>query len=283
MINITVTGTSLADCHSQIITMAEEVKAFQTSKESKLTIHVQDPAPVPSAVAPTLSEDEIAFKNRKHQVNPAADMPAPFKSIDEMLTKTGPDVAQDAVEVDKRGVPHLPEVHSANKEITTKGSWRKRRGVDDATLALTEAPFLKVAKMASTSTPKLNDIFAPPQQQAPPVAPPAPTTAHRQALPDAGSVLSEMNLSQPVMQQASPPPMVAPLTPPNTYDINSFRQNIVLILNKLADEGKIDHTWINQTKVQAFGGKDIFDWHTDLVASQMLFDTFVKYKFITAV
>lgn len=239
MINVTVTGESLADCHQQILNIADEVRAFKTHKETK-------PAPTPAS---NLSPAEAEFKAQR---TPTPEAVAPT------TTK----------EVDARGVPHLPDVHSATKDITTKGAWRKRRGVEDAQLSVAEAPYLKGAATASEP---IAPSFAKP-------APPVPTSAVHVKLPDAGSVLGEMNLS-PVM-----PPL--PVTTPkpvdhNTYDLVSFKANIVPILNKLADEGKIDHTWINQTKNQAFGGKEIYDWHKDAAACEMLFIAFIEYKFIT--
>ena len=261
MINVTVTGESLADCHQQILSIAEEVRAFKAHQEKKGMTSEQAEAPVQAvfhpphvplspvgpAIPQQLSAAEVAFKNQQ--------APAPIQQGAE-------------VTVDKRGVPHLPDVHSGTKEVTVKGAWRKRRGVDDVQLAQAEAPYLQGVAIASEP---IAPNFAKP-------TPPVPTSAVHVKLPDAGSVLGEMNLA----------PVMPPLTPPtpeqvehNTYDLVSFKANIVPILNKLADEGKIDHTWINQTKTQAFGNKEIYDWHKDAAACEMLFIAFIDYKFIT--
>ena len=64
--------------------------------------------------------------------------------------------------------------------------------------------------------------------------------------------------------------------PVNTHTVQSFRDNLLPILNKLVIEGKIDTDWINNTKATHFNNMDAIHWAKNEAASESLFNTFIQ-------
>jgi hypothetical protein len=88
--------------------------------------------------------------------------------------------------IDASGIPHDERIHAKTKATNSDGTWRKRRGVDDATVTAVEA--------------ELRARAAPPMPPVAPVAPPAiPTPIPAPVMP-----------IPPVAAPAAPPAPVAP-------------------------------------------------------------------------
>lgn len=122
---------------------------------------------------------------------------------------SGP-VDTGAPAVDSSGLPWDERIHAKTKATVADGTWRKKRGVDDATVASVEA----ILRSASPPMP----IMAPPVAAAPiPVAPPAPIPLPV-AMPLAGPVAAPVAPPPPVpyVEPAAPPapPMAAPAPAP---------------------------------------------------------------------
>jgi len=114
------------------------------------------------------------------------------------------------------------------------------------------------------------------------VAPPkvtVPTTEVAAKLPEASNVLAAAQLPDPVVPAFAPPSQPAQVLPPNTHNPESFRNNLINILNDLAASGKINFDWINAQKAQ-FGGKDVTQWHENKAACEGLFEAFVSWGFV---
>jgi hypothetical protein len=98
-------------------------------------------------------------------------------------------------QLDKNGLPWDERIHARTKVITASGEWRRRRGVDDATVASVEAELRSRGAPPALPPPTLPPVAAaPPPMAAPPpviaapppvavapvvAAPPPPPTADR--------------------------------------------------------------------------------------------------------
>lgn len=78
---------------------------------------------------------------------------------------------------DKTGLPWDARIHSTPATLTSKEVWRKRKGVDDITVATVEAELRGgAAQQAPATPPAMQMPPAPPAIQMPPAAPAAPST-----------------------------------------------------------------------------------------------------------
>jgi hypothetical protein len=105
-----------------------------------------------------------------------------------------------AVETDKNGFPWDARIHSSNHAKVADGTWRKRRGIDDATVAQVEGE-LRAVMGAPAAQPQ---VQAPPAPQAVPLPPADPL-----AIPDA---LKRPQVPAPEAPAA--PPVQAPAADP---------------------------------------------------------------------
>lgn len=171
-------------------------------------------------------------------------------------------------ELDARGVPWDSRVHSSSKEKTVKGSWRKRRGVEDADLARIEAELLQRASAAPIPSVPSSSVLAP----QPPSIPVAPV----------GNV-----------QQYPPPPVspapvapVIPLAPPVptativslAHNLATFKPQMPVVLAELVKQGKINQEWLAAVK-QSCGVQEI--WQLTEEQQAELFETLCQYNLIT--
>lgn len=260
-VNISVSGKTLKECHEQILALANEINGY-THEEP-----VVQQAPVQQAPAKFDIKPEVASVPQRS--NEAANLQA--------VQATGSN--QD---VDSRGLPWDSRIHSSNKEKGKDGVWRRRRGVSEEVEAQVEAELRGQVPAPAKQVPPFGSMNQQQYQQAvtpAPVAPaPMPTTEHRVALPAGPNVLAEAQIPAQPMPNFAPPAPVQVL-PPNTHNAESFRSNLVNILNDLVVAGKINHQWINDQKPQ-FGGKDVTQWHENQAACAGLFEMFVQYGLV---
>lgn len=123
----------------------------------------------------------------KHGAVPNVTNPSPEEVFGNTLVATA-----QGVDLDKAGFPWDQRIHSGNKQKVTDGTWRKRRGIDDATVALVEGELRQVMgapAAVKAPTPPPSDAVKPPAPPAPPPAsaiPPIPPSLVR-AAPSSGS------------------------------------------------------------------------------------------------
>jgi hypothetical protein len=110
------------------------------------------------------------------------------------ITSCGPALVPrfPALTLDSKGFPWNERIHSSSKELNKDGSWRKKRGIDDATVAQVEgelqqlmaipSPTLSPAPGAAAlpSAPVSAPIMAASPSVLPPPPPPVPPTADAQ-------------------------------------------------------------------------------------------------------
>ena len=246
-VNISVSGKTLKECHEQILALANEITGDM--KESVKDPIVPQPAPV------------------KFDIGPSS---APTVAI------------TDSTGVDSRGLPWDERIHSGNKEKGKDGVWRRRRGVDPTFEKQVEAELYAAAGKTSPTQVKPFGSMSPEQYQQAvqqPAAPaPMPTTEHRAALPVGADLLSSAQIPATPAPTFAPPAPVQVL-PPNTFTPETFRNNLVNVLNDLAAAGKVNHDWINAQKVM-FGGKDVTQWSENQASCNSLFEAFVQWGFV---
>lgn len=172
----------------------------------------------------------------------------------------------NASEVDVKGMPHLLEIHSANKSKNLDGSWRYKRGVDDATIAAIESQY-------KGATPA-------PAPVAPPILPPAvtlPPLAQPVAPPQ---VFAPVVVAPPVEVAAPAPTPMASITPAHT--LATFKNNLTELLAQFINEGKINQEYI-ASLCAYFEVKDIWNVLASEKKCIELYESFIKAGLITEV
>ena len=273
-VNLTVTGNSFQEVKEQLRGLIGELNEL----EGKIDV----------ATTRTASQTEQIAKGNLDGI-PTGD---PAHAIKQNVVKfpitpeINTSVAQTAspgedLGVDSRGLPWDERIHSGNKEKGKDGVWRRRRGVDPTFEKQVEAELYAAAGKTSPTQVKPFGSMSPEQYQqaVQPAAPaPMPTTEHRAALPVGADLLSSAQIPATPAPTFAPPAPVQVL-PPNTFTPETFRNNLVTVLNDLAAAGKINHDWINAQK-QMFNGKDVTQWSENQASCNSLFEAFVQWGFV---
>lgn len=166
-------------------------------------------ATVPETLTASSNEDFPAFATAPVQALPAAPVTiSAAGSIPAMPNLSNADdsdddssVNGDAPATDKNGLPWDERIHAKSKAINADGTWRRRKGVQDATVAAIEAELRGVAPVAiPTGMPMTAPIPMPSAPAPAPVAMPAPVPAPA-VMPVAAPI--------PVMPTAAPAPIPA--------------------------------------------------------------------------
>lgn len=252
-VNISVSGKTLKECHDQIRALAREIEGGNGEDVLHEAPVLSQPAPVQNVV--------------KFPITPE------ISTSVAQTASPGEDIG-----VDSRGLPWDARIHSSNKEKGKDGTWRRRRGVDPELEKQVEAELYAAKGVASPAKVKPFGSMTSEQYQQVVTPAPMPTTENRVALPAGPNVLSEAQLT-PAPTPTFAPPVQAQVLPPNTFTPESFRNNLLNVLNDLAAAGKINHDWINAQKVM-FGGKDVVQWHENQQACNELFNAFVGWGLI---
>jgi len=107
---------------------------------------------------------------------------------------------------------------------------------------------------------------------APITIPSIPTTSHLVSLP--------RETAAPVQQSFEVPKQAPVQHPANAYDLQTFKQNLIMIINDLLTSGKLTSQWIADTSAAAFGGAELWMWAQNEPKIKELFDNFVEWQFI---
>ncbi|QWY83128.1 topoisomerase II domain-containing protein [Rhizobium phage RHph_X2_24] len=183
------------------------------------------------------------------------------------------DTPAAAGSVDKDGLPWDDRIHSTPATLTSKGVWRKKRGVTDALVSQVETELRSRGVPAQQPQPVAPAPMAPPPvQQYVPVQPMAPPPVQP----------AQMQQPQPVQQYQQPAPVpVQPMAPPpapapvqaGPLDFNGFMQRIQALLQMRAPDGNplVDAGYL-ATVAQRCGVNSI----TDISGNQQLIDYAVQ-------
>lgn len=124
----------------------------------------------------------------------------------------------------------------------------------------------KAAKLAAAQA----EVKAAQPVQAPITIPSMPTTHHAVSLPK--------ETVEPVQQSFTPPAPVQ--QPANAYNLQMFKQNLIMIVNELLSSGKLTSEWIKVTSQTVFAGADLWMWAQNEAKIKELYDSFVEWQFI---
>lgn len=114
---------------------------------------------------------------------------------------------------------------------------------------------------------------------APITIPQVPTTNHVVSIPQQEQ--APVQQAAPVIQPAGIPPVVQQVqVPPGAYTLETFKSNLVMILNSLLSTGKLNSQWIADTSTKVFGGADIWLWSQNESKIEELFAMFIEWGFI---
>lgn len=179
-------------------------------------------APMPSFTFPVVEEED------EDEVTPA-----PEVSFGPVLVPTIPPpppvpvapVATTGVTLDKNGFPWDDRIHSGNKAFVADGTWRKRRGVDDALVAQVEVELRAVMNIAAPA----------------PVIPPIPVVQVAAEIPaDEAPMMPMHNASTvpppPPLPAIVPPPPPPPPPPPAVAEPNAYLNLIQLVTNVISTQ-----------------------------------------------
>lgn len=237
-----------------------------------------------------LSENEVVGKSEYIDENPeiAPNFVEPYVGNTAKLTTTAvapmPQASSSTTSqmLDSRGVPYDARIHASSKTFVKDGSWRYRKGVDDATIERIEAelkgnivaqPVVIPAVPATTvhvEIPKFNpDTKIVENEKGERFYPPLSATVNPAAVPSQPAPVSYENIQVP--QDTRP-----------VHSFETFKNNLMLVLAELIKAGKIDQKYIEELKAY-FQVKEIWNILADNLKCVELFNTFVKVGLITEV
>ncbi len=274
MFKITITAEDLAELRSKLVDTLSGMDEF--TKESVPSQVVAEVAhdvkealeeharatSVPPPVFPPILAQELPPP-------PIAPLPAPIKTYQEKvgtLLEFG---------VDSKGLPWDSRIHSVSQGTNKDGSWRLRRGVEDAQVTQVEFELRQRLAAEGHAAPPVTPPSLPPIP--PPAAPPAPFLAPPQP------VVLQAVPPAPVQQPIAPPPAPAIAAPSsiapvlNAHTAKTFKENLVATLGRLVSEGKLTQDYVNQLK--AYFQVDQI-WQVSEAQAAEMFETFVANKLI---
>lgn len=158
-----------------------------------------------------------------------------------------------------------PFVAPAPVVETTETTKRKRRSKEEI-----EAD--NAAKLASAQAEVKAAQASVAPVAAPITIPSMPTTLHLVSLP--------RETAAPVQQSFEAPKPVPVQAPPNAYNLQTFKQNLIMIINDLLTSGKLTSQWIAETSAAAFNSAELWAWSQNESSIKQLFDNFVEWQFI---
>ena len=133
--------------------------------------------------------------------------------------ETGP-INANAPAVDSAGLPWDERIHSSNKATTDKGAWRKRRGVQDATVTAVEAELRARQPAPQSATGIIPQPVMQPQPMPMPVQQPVMQPAPVMTMPAPQPVMQPQPMPMPVQQPVMQPQPQAGMT----MDFPTFMQ-----------------------------------------------------------
>ena len=185
-----------------------------------------------------------------------------------------PPVSATIPERDNRGMPWDERIHSAARSLNKDGSWRIKRGVEDALVAQVEGQ-LRVGQVAQGLPPAAMVIPQPP-----------PPTVHVEmpqfAVPQAAQpqvVAAPLAAAAPVQNYEN---IQTPAGTRPAHTLNTFKNNLMLLFAQLIEEKKISKEYVQQLLAH-FELKEVWNFLGSEKKLMELYDAFAEYGFITKV
>lgn len=181
--------------------------------------------------------------------------PTPIVPMQSATPSGSPMVSPNPGGVDSKGFPWDDRIHASSRSLNKDGTWRYKRGVEDAQIRQVEQELVGKARGIQAQ----EMVSLPPIPVVPPLQPVAPV------IPE----VPQAPVAPPAIPMPSP---VAAI--PNAHTAETFRNNLIPVLAKMVKDGKLTQDYINTLK-QHFGVDEIHKV-TDAQADEM-FSMFVHY------
>lgn len=183
--------------------------------------------------------------------------------------------------VDSKGLPWDQRIHSVSNGTNKDGSWRYRRGVEDALIAQVEAELREKMKQhqggASLSGPVIPAV---------PVTPAAAFPAdHQGNTPPTLAIVPALPPSTPVAPFTPAPTMAAPVAPPPqpvtfAHSVDTFKAQLIPTLAELVKQGKLTNEYVQSLKAH-YKVDEI--WKLNDAQSTEMFNMFCQHGLLTRV
>lgn len=192
------------------------------------------------SLQPTRPLIEEVIKCEAPPVNIA---PTIENTASEMITKNPPEAEESFApgELDVRGFPHDPRIHTVKPTKLRDGTWRYGRGAHITDELIQSVEKELSAKMKSAPQVQVASPFGnfTSQAVAAPVEAPPQLPVEWNAPPPKPPVVSE-----PVATSYAPPTPISATRA--AYDFNSFRTNLLMLINDLMNSGKLKKEYLKQ-------------------------------------
>lgn len=271
MMKLMITGETLDEIHSQIVSAADRIAKRIPYQEKKEPL-IQDGS-TPEKAMPI----ELKSQEGKVVVEIPADAPRfvkPTVAFPVDMPKAAAQTAADigSPEYDSRGIPYDARIHASSRSIKTDGSWRMKKGVEPDLVAKVEAEIRR--------TLPAQQVQGAPLPTSQPVIPPAPVSDVKIELPktDVPPLVDSTPTVPPAAEQIAPPNVREFKPAAHTFD--SFRFAFPAVIHDLVKFEKIDQNWINQMKSH-YNIKEVWDLMNNEKGLRQLYDHFGHYNMIT--
>lgn len=179
--------------------------------------------------------------------------------------------------VDSKGLPWDARIHAVTQGVNKDGSWRYRRGVEDAQIERIESELRARGGVTDTYENQVAKAATPPVPEQPYAIPhlglvphPLPPPVVASQPPPAPVVPATPSVSVPV-QPVAAPVSVAPQLSAHTVD--TFKANLVATLAKLVADGRLTNEYVQSIK-NYFQVEQIWQVNETQVAE--MFESFCK-------
>lgn len=210
---------------------------------------------------------------------PAFVAPVPFTAevtIQHATPVAPPVIPQQTVTsatVDSKGMPYDQRIHSATKATNRDGSWRYRRGIEEATIAQVEAELKGQPAPSPFAAPAETPALEPERRL---VTPSQPYIPPRATAPPVVTALPQGYDAPPV----APPPPPIDIKPAHTFD--TFKAQMIQTIADLVDAKKINAEYLQLLK-NHFKVAELWDVRKDDAKCFDLFNGLVENGLITKV
>lgn len=249
MFKFEISAETMLDLKYRLIIAAENIKTDEDNEPI-----IEDDAQL--QLSPALNHAEP--EEPKHHI---------FKVMDDIAPSFSKPVAVSNGDVDSRGIPYDARIHASSRNFNKDGSWRNKRGLDDALLNKVEAELRQV------DVQKVNATMVPP---------PPTTTVVVEPHPMAKPIVNQIENTPVITAVPKYEEMPIPTITRPAHSLGSFKNNLTTLLAHLINEEKIDQNYIDELK-KYFGIKEIWNVLGSEKQCTELYNTFAQCGFITAV
>lgn len=239
---LTFTGESLNDIHFQIKQAAKELN----DNVSWPT----DNTPVVDTKQDVDVQPATPWKEFTDQERVKPDTLKPYVPTVQAVQPT------NSADVDTKGVMYDPSIHTSTRARKQDGSWKLRPG--GAGGATKTQPASEPANAASMERAAIQQGFVSTE----------PSVVHSPSKPDSAAAIQHHENAGPAIGQA-----------PGLHNFESFKSNLMTIVVRLINEGKMDRAYMQELN-QFFGVNNLWDVKNDDAKAKQLFDLFIQYQFI---